>query len=162
MVVDAERCGFCAQTRAGRIRDSELIMGLQALLERSQVPTEENGQVLSLLQRVAKLAEPSPPKTPPVPARPTPSPLEVVEVTAAYFGMTAASLLAQNRMQRITKIRRLAMFLCRTNLGMSYPEIGVVFQRDHTTVMYALSDFDRFVAPFETDIANLRTKLGFQ
>lgn len=34
--------------------------------------------------------------------------------------------------------RHLAMYLCRTLAGMSLPQIGSVFSRDHTTVLHGI------------------------
>lgn len=39
--------------------------------------------------------------------------------------------------------RHSAMYRCRRELGMSYPAIGRVFHRDHTTVMHAVEKIKR-------------------
>jgi chromosomal replication initiator protein len=53
-----------------------------------------------------------------------------------HFGVTPEQLIAKDRHKSIAFARHMAMHLCRSILGLSYPELGRAFGwRDHTTVM---------------------------
>lgn len=67
----------------------------------------------------------------------------VIEVTAEHFDLTADDILGQVRFRAVNYARRIAMFIARERLGHSYPEIGIAFRRDHTTVMVAVKRVQR-------------------
>lgn len=54
-----------------------------------------------------------------------------------------------DRSKRRTLDRHSAMYLCR-RFGLSYPEIGEQFNRDHTTVMSAVARIERLIADDES------------
>ena len=39
--------------------------------------------------------------------------------------------------------RQLAMYLCRRLLGASFPQVGLAFHRDHSTVIHAVTVTER-------------------
>ena len=53
------------------------------------------------------------------------------------FGVKKADLLSSNKSQPITNCRRFAMYLAREILGLSYPMIGKVFRKNHSTAVHA-------------------------
>lgn len=58
---------------------------------------------------------------------------------AAYFGLTRAELLGPTRGSRtVSWARGLACYLTREELGLSYPELGRAFNRDQSTINYAV------------------------
>lgn len=59
-----------------------------------------------------------------------------LERVAGAYGLTPRDMYGRDRRLRVARVRQLAMALCRET-GASYPEIGVAFSRDHTTVMAA-------------------------
>ena len=72
---------------------------------------------------------------------------EILEVTAARFGVTAADLLARDRRPTVTRPRKLAMYLARELTDHSLPEIGRAFGgRDHSTVLSAIRGVERQIA----------------
>jgi hypothetical protein len=56
-------------------------------------------------------------------------------VAGALCGVSREDLLGKGRSTTVVRCRQLAMLVARWRLRMSYPEIGVAFGRDHTTVM---------------------------
>ena len=58
---------------------------------------------------------------------------------AEYFDIRVLDMMSKKRPQAIAFPRQIAMYLARTLVGSSLPEIGDVFGgRDHTTVLYAV------------------------
>lgn len=57
---------------------------------------------------------------------------------AAHFQIRLAALLGRTRSGAVVHPRQLAMYLCRTLIGMPYADIGAAFSdRDHTTALHA-------------------------
>jgi len=61
----------------------------------------------------------------------------VCEVAEAH-GLTPRDLLGRSRMRPITRARMTAYAEIRDRLGYSYPEIGMIFGRDHTTILHGV------------------------
>jgi chromosomal replication initiation ATPase DnaA len=62
----------------------------------------------------------------------------VFAVVCAAFCVTDDELIAHRRNDRTVVIaRKVAMYVARKRCGLSYPNIGKAFCRDHTTVMAA-------------------------
>ncbi len=59
-----------------------------------------------------------------------------MKACAEHFG-TSVEALRGRRTPREAKARAVAMYLCRSMLGSSYPEIGRIFDRDHSSAMNA-------------------------
>jgi len=62
---------------------------------------------------------------------------DIIRASAACYGITPQEILQRNRQPRTVRARRLAMALCRSLLEWSYAEIGLMFRRDHGTVIHA-------------------------
>jgi chromosomal replication initiator protein len=57
---------------------------------------------------------------------------------AEYFDIRVSDMMSKKRPQSIAFPRQIAMYLARTLIGSSLPEIGEAFGgRDHTTVLHA-------------------------
>jgi chromosomal replication initiator protein len=89
---------------------------------------------------------------------------DVQRAVCAYFNLRAGDLRGKSRQRSVTLPRMVGMYLCRTGLGASLPEIGERFGgRDHTTVMNACRKIERLA---EADLAvrsavdTLRRKLA--
>ncbi len=67
-----------------------------------------------------------------------PDPMDIVRLVAARSGRTAKQILGAQRHPSYAGPRMLSMYLVRTLLGLSLPEIGRVFHRHHTTVHHAI------------------------
>jgi chromosomal replication initiator protein len=61
----------------------------------------------------------------------------VIRAVESYFKVSKAELVSEKRSKNISHPRQVAMYLIRRYTDMSYPEIGINFNKDHTTVMYA-------------------------
>lgn len=60
----------------------------------------------------------------------------IIEETAGYFGVSVREIMGRSRSKSVASARKEAMRKVR-ELGFSYPEIGRMFGRDHTTVVSA-------------------------
>ncbi|GAA4383914.1 chromosomal replication initiator protein DnaA [Tsukamurella soli] len=61
----------------------------------------------------------------------------ILSVVSEYFETTIAELRGTGKARPVTHARQIAMYLCRELTDLSLPKIGQIFDRDHTTVMYA-------------------------
>lgn len=86
----------------------------------------------------------------------------VVRLSAEYYSVGREQLYTSSRRQTVVQARQMAMYLSRTVLNLSYPEVGLAFRRDHTTVMSAckkvglLVDKDRGI---REDVEQLKAAL---
>ncbi len=62
----------------------------------------------------------------------------IMAATAEYFDTTVEELRGPGKTRSLAQSRQIAMYLCRELTDLSLPKIGSAFDRDHTTVMYAL------------------------
>jgi chromosomal replication initiator protein len=61
----------------------------------------------------------------------------VIKIVANYYQVTVDGLQSNSRSRTVAFPRQIAMYLARTETGMSYPQIGVnLGNRDHTTILY--------------------------
>lgn len=67
-----------------------------------------------------------------------PSPDSIITATANYFNMTAADLTGVNRTKGVTEARQISMYLIRTLTNLSLPDIGKIFNRNHSTVLVSI------------------------
>jgi chromosomal replication initiator protein len=71
---------------------------------------------------------------------------DILRETATMFRFTVEEILGPARWRGLVRARHLAMYLCRTQMGLSYPAIARAFNReDHTTVMHAVGKIDGLV-----------------
>lgn len=67
------------------------------------------------------------------------SPDHIFKIVATHFNISVDDLRGQSRLRAITSPRQIAMALCRSELGLSYPQIGRLFGgRDHATIMHGI------------------------
>jgi len=60
---------------------------------------------------------------------------------AKKHGVSVAELLGRGRTASIARARRELYAVTKDTLGLSYPETGALFGRDHTTIMHACSEY---------------------
>lgn len=64
----------------------------------------------------------------------------IMDVVSRYYTVTVEDLKSNRRNKEVTVPRQVAMYLCRSMLNMTLPQIGNEFgNRDHTTVMHSCS-----------------------
>lgn len=62
----------------------------------------------------------------------------IIDTVCAYYEVSRAKLLGPTRPKKIAVPRQIAMYLCRAELGESFPALAEVFhKKDHTSVLYA-------------------------
>ncbi len=77
-------------------------------------------------------------------SRPVPS--EILKTVAAHYGLRVSDMKAKSNAKPIAFPRQVAMYLCRRLTGMSYPEIGRLFNdKHHSTVMHSVEKIERLV-----------------
>lgn len=73
----------------------------------------------------------------------------VINTVASYYQVTVEGLRSNSRSRTVAFPRQMAMYLARTETGMSYPQIGVKLgNRDHTTILYG---FEKISGLVESD-----------
>lgn len=64
---------------------------------------------------------------------------DILKTVAGHFGLPVKALRGNGRQKQMVMARQLAMYLCRSMLGASYPALGRLFGgKDHSTVLYAV------------------------
>lgn len=67
----------------------------------------------------------------------------IMQVVCKFFNIKVDDLLSQNRAKNVAFPRQIAMYLCRTLINMTFPQIGKDFSgKDHTTVLHAYNKID--------------------
>ena len=62
----------------------------------------------------------------------------IMQVVSKFFNIKVVDLLSSNRSKNVAYPRQIAMYLCRTVINMTFPQIGQDFGgKDHTTVIHA-------------------------
>lgn len=99
---------------------------------------------------------------------PKPSVVTVEDVQRAvceHYRLKMHQLVGKDRHREIAIARQVAMYLARTHLGTSYPQIGAKFDgKDHTTVMSAVRRVEKLLgedAEVAAAVEALSLKLGF-
>lgn len=59
----------------------------------------------------------------------------VVTAVARYYGVTVRDIVCSCRTRKLVNPRQVAMYLARELTGQTYPAIGRVMDRDHSTIM---------------------------
>ena len=63
---------------------------------------------------------------------------QIIDTVCRYFSVSRTRVLGPGRPKKIVIPRQVAMYLCRDELGESYPSLKEIFhKKDHTSIMYA-------------------------
>ncbi|MBF0104988.1 MAG: chromosomal replication initiator protein DnaA [Deltaproteobacteria bacterium] len=85
---------------------------------------------------------------------------------ADFYNLKISDLKSKRRHKNLAVPRQIAMYLCKTHLGVSFPEIGHKFGgKDHTTVMHAVKKISKCIdsdSATKADIQNLEKILGVE
>lgn len=73
----------------------------------------------------------------PVSAR-QPRVIDIIRAASEVLRVPVDRIMGSSRRASIAYARRVAMFVARADLGLSYPELGAEFGRDHSAVQYAV------------------------
>ncbi len=83
--------------------------------------------------------------------------------TAKFYKLASDDLRQDRRTKHLVHARQVAMYLCRKLTKSSFPEIGVRFNKDHSTVISAVRKIENLrdtEASLHKEITELETKLG--
>ncbi|MEM6961244.1 MAG: chromosomal replication initiator protein DnaA [Myxococcota bacterium] len=90
---------------------------------------------------------------------------DIQRTVCDYFGIRMADLKGRRRHRAVSFPRALAMYVSRSRLGCSFPDLGDRFGgKDHTTVMSAYRKISRLVkedSKVRQDVEAIERKLGF-
>lgn len=85
--------------------------------------------------------------------------LRILTAVADSLEVSNAELVGTSRRKEIVFARQVAMYLCRTRLGLSYSELGRIFGgRDHATVIHSVRKIET-LQQVDTNTHNLLTEL---
>ena len=80
---------------------------------------------------------------------------DVQKEISKYYNVTVEALSSPKRQRHLVKARQMAMYICRKLTGISSPELGARFHRDHSTV---ISSCEKIESELNEDL-NLRREL---
>ena len=66
------------------------------------------------------------------------TPADIIRFVAHHYGIKVSELRGRNNRRSVAFPRQIAMYLIREILDLSYPEIGKLFAKHHSTVMYSV------------------------
>ena len=79
----------------------------------------------------------------------------IVEVVARAFNITVSDIMSNKRSKDILVPRQICMYLCRSELNMTYPKIGEFFGgKDHTTILHACNKIEISLKETNTEICD--------
>jgi chromosomal replication initiator protein len=87
---------------------------------------------------------------------------EIQRTVAQFYRLPIEQMRSHCRAREYARPRQVAMYLCRRNTCMSLPQIGLRFDRDHTTVLHAIRQIERLKmddAELARDVANLQSQM---
>ena len=70
---------------------------------------------------------------------------DIQKVVEDYYKISHSDLLGKSRSKNIAYARQIAFYLCRTILDVPYVELGNKFNKDHSTVLYAVNKIEQEV-----------------
>ena len=92
----------------------------------------------------------------------TPDPATIIGHVANHFDVTEAGLKSHQRSRRIAYPRFVAYWLYSELTGHTLPQIGKIFDRDHTTIMHGIRTVKKWIAearPLGDEAMLLKTRL---
>jgi chromosomal replication initiator protein len=87
------------------------------------------------------------------------TPSDIIRFVAQHYGIRVADLKGRSNRRSIALPRQVAMYLIREILDLSFPEIGRIFSKHHSTVMYAvdaISKMRRSNPDFDSTLTSFR------
>ena len=72
-----------------------------------------------------------------------PTPADIIRFVSQHYGIRVADLKGRSNRRSIALPRQVAMYLIRDILELSFPEIGKIFSKHHSTAMYAVDSITK-------------------
>lgn len=92
-----------------------------------------------------------------------PSPKQVIEEIAEYYGLRVDDLSGKRRSKDVVLPRQIAMYILRSELDLSFPQIGGhLGGRDHTTIMHGCEKVETLMQtkdPITQEISEVRERI---
>lgn len=73
------------------------------------------------------------------------TPEYIVEYCSNFYNIDPTKLYSTSQKKDICNVRQIAFYLCKEILDLSYPRIGQVFNKDHTTVMHGIKKIEKSI-----------------
>ena len=74
-----------------------------------------------------------------------PTPDMIIKEVSNFYNISAEKLSSHSRSRDMVLPRQVAMYMMRSLLGYSLPEIGKIFSRDHTTVLHSINKIEDYL-----------------
>ncbi len=71
------------------------------------------------------------------------TPADIIRFVAQHYGIRVADLKGRSNRRSIALPRQVAIYLIRDLLGLSFPEIGKIFAKHHSTAIYAVDNIQK-------------------
>ena len=65
-----------------------------------------------------------------------------IEITANLTGFRFEDLVSRRQHRELVRARHIAMWVARQVTNKSFPQIGAIMRRDHTSVMYGVNNIE--------------------
>lgn len=127
--------GDCAQLIAANVTDARAIEGFLRRLatEISSKSVQISPEVISSLFNTKTVLNAQTKNSKRV------APNEILEAVARYYSLKTTQIKSEKRDRPIARPRQVYMYLCKTELGLTYSDIGgSLGGRDHTTIMHGV------------------------
>ena len=83
---------------------------------------------------------------------------KIINIVSAKYGVSASDILGQKRNKDIMLARHVCIYIIRSQTDMSYPSIGRLFNRDHSTIMSSINTIEKKIeedSQMESDIHDI-------
>lgn len=88
-------------------------------------------------------------------------PERIVNAVAANYNLSVNLLMGRSRPEHVAFPRQVAMYLCRTILGVTFNQVGEWFGgRDHGTVLHACKRIEGLTGSQRQEVMRLAARLG--
>lgn len=87
-------------------------------------------------------------------------PEKIIEEVESLFEVEKGSILHGGREGPVSRARQVAMYLVRETSDLSYPAVGLVFNKEHTTILYACKKIEQTLDGFKCDLRNTKEVVG--
>lgn len=88
---------------------------------------------------------------------------DIIRFVAQHYGIRVADLKGRSNRRSIALPRQVAMFLIRDILEISFPEIGKIFSKHHSTIMYSVDNVQKMRQSnpdFDATLTSFREHFG--
>jgi len=87
------------------------------------------------------------------------TPHKIIKCVAEHYGIMNDDILGKSQSKECARARKMAMFLIRQELNISYVKIGDVFSRDHSTVMSSVRGINKSIDTGDKEVSSARRSI---